>query len=79
MPPRIPRNIVSQSWAARRTDSGTVEYALTPLAATLRGIVGELVTWAQEHLTEIDAARTRYDERAPAVVTADDRPPRAQA
>ena len=40
-----------------------VEYALTPLALTLRGIVGQLVVWSQAHLPEIDAARARYDEQ----------------
>lgn len=38
-----------------------VEYALTPLALTLRDIVGQLVRWSQDHLVEIDAARDRYD------------------
>jgi DNA-binding HxlR family transcriptional regulator len=49
-----------------------VEYALTPLALTLRGIVGQLVQWSQAHLPEIDAARARYDEREPGWATADD-------
>ena len=42
-----------------------VEYALTPLATTLRGIVGQLVEWSQAHLAEIDAARARYDRQTP--------------
>jgi DNA-binding HxlR family transcriptional regulator len=42
-----------------------VEYALTPLAMTLRGIVGQLVEWSQAHLAEIDAARARYDRQTP--------------
>jgi len=42
-----------------------VEYALTPLALTLRGIVAQLVAWSQAHLPEIDAARARYDRQAP--------------
>ncbi len=42
-----------------------VEYTLTPLGATLRGIVGQLVDWSQAHLAEIDAARARYDAQVP--------------
>ena len=49
-----------------------VEYALTPLALTLRGIVGQLVVWSQAHLPEIDAARARYDGQAPGWAAADD-------
>ncbi len=48
-----------------------VEYALTPLALTLRGIVGQLVVWSQAHLPEIDEARARYDERVPEFTPAD--------
>ena len=40
-----------------------VEYALTPLGATLREIVGELITWSGAHLREVDEARARYDAR----------------
>jgi DNA-binding HxlR family transcriptional regulator len=46
-----------------------VEYTLTPLAKTLRGIVGQLVEWSQAHLAEIDAARARYDRQATAWAT----------
>src|SRR4051812_40493928 len=49
-----------------------VEYTLTPLALTLRGIVGQLVQWSQANLPEIDAARTRYDAREPGWAKADD-------
>ena len=38
-----------------------VEYALTPLGATLREIVGALIEWSGAHLAEVDAARARYD------------------
>jgi DNA-binding HxlR family transcriptional regulator len=41
-----------------------VEYALTPLGATLRDIVRELIEWSGRHLAEVDRARARYDERA---------------
>lgn len=40
-----------------------VEYSLTPLGATLRRLVYELVAWSTEHLPEVNAARTRYDRR----------------
>jgi DNA-binding HxlR family transcriptional regulator len=40
-----------------------VEYSLTPLGATLRQLVYELVEWSTRHLTEVDAARSRYDRR----------------
>ena len=42
-----------------------VEYALTPLGATLRGIVGDLIVWSEAHLPAIDAARARYDAQSP--------------
>jgi DNA-binding HxlR family transcriptional regulator len=38
-----------------------VEYALTPLGATLREIVGALIEWSGAHLAEVDSARARYD------------------
>ncbi|MEO8560991.1 MAG: helix-turn-helix domain-containing protein [bacterium] len=49
-----------------------VEYALTPLGATLREIVHELIEWSGAHLVEVDRARARYDARAkqPSWVTA---------
>lgn len=40
-----------------------VEYALTPLGATLRDIVRMLIDWSEAHLAEVDAARARYDAR----------------
>jgi DNA-binding HxlR family transcriptional regulator len=49
-----------------------VEYALTPLAMTLRGIVGQLVEWSQAHLPEIDEARARYDAQVPGWATVGD-------
>ena len=49
-----------------------VEYTLTPLALTLRGIVGQLVQWSQNNLPKIDAARARYDAREPRWATPDD-------
>ena len=41
-----------------------VEYALTPLGATLREIVRALIEWSGAHLAEVDAARARYDAQA---------------
>ena len=40
-----------------------VEYALTPLGATLRDIVRSLIVWSGAHLAEVDAARAAYDGR----------------
>jgi DNA-binding HxlR family transcriptional regulator len=42
-----------------------VEYALTPMGRTLLDTIGQLVTWADAHLPEIDAARAAYDARHP--------------
>lgn len=50
-----------------------VEYTLTPLALTLRGIVAQLVQWSKAHLPAIDAARARYDARGPGWAAANDR------
>jgi DNA-binding HxlR family transcriptional regulator len=44
-----------------------VEYRLTPLGASLLGVVGDLMRWSAGHTADIDRARTRYDTR-------DDRP-----
>jgi DNA-binding HxlR family transcriptional regulator len=41
-----------------------VDYALTPLGHTLREVIGQLVGWADEHLGEIEAARSDYDGRS---------------
>ncbi|MFC0527388.1 winged helix-turn-helix transcriptional regulator [Phytohabitans kaempferiae] len=43
-----------------------VEYALTPLGATLHTTIQALVTWTEEHQDEIAAARASYDRRAAA-------------
>ncbi|HEX7743231.1 MAG TPA: helix-turn-helix domain-containing protein [Sphingobium sp.] len=42
----------------------TVEYALTPLAGGLIGILGEVTRWAESHVGEIMAARRRHDGEA---------------
>jgi DNA-binding HxlR family transcriptional regulator len=41
-----------------------VEYALTPLGATLREIVRSLIDWSGAHLLAVDAARARFDQQA---------------
>ena len=41
-----------------------VEYALTPLGATLHETIKSLVTWTEAHQAEIAAARSAYDARA---------------
>jgi DNA-binding HxlR family transcriptional regulator len=40
-----------------------VEYELTPLGSTLHETIQALVTWSEQHRSEIAAARTAYDER----------------
>ena len=41
-----------------------VEYALTPLGATLHSTIQALVTWTETHQTEVAAARAAYDARS---------------
>jgi DNA-binding HxlR family transcriptional regulator len=43
-----------------------VEYALTPMGRTLLCTIGQLVSWTDSHLPEIEAARAAYDARHPA-------------
>lgn len=40
-----------------------VEYALTPMGRTLLDTIGQLVTWTDSHLPEIEAARAVYDAK----------------
>ncbi len=40
-----------------------VEYALTPMGQTLLTTIGQLVTWADGHVSDIEAARAAYDAR----------------
>ncbi|WDD96530.1 helix-turn-helix transcriptional regulator [Burkholderia sp. FERM BP-3421] len=42
----------------------SVEYALTPLGATLARALGPLIAWAETHIDAVLAAREAYDERA---------------
>jgi DNA-binding HxlR family transcriptional regulator len=41
-----------------------VDYELTALGHTLLVPLGQLLAWADEHLGEIEAARTGYDARS---------------
>jgi len=45
------------------TSPPQVEYALTDLGRSLSKPVLALGTWAQEHIAQIDAARSRFDRR----------------
>jgi DNA-binding HxlR family transcriptional regulator len=40
-----------------------VEYTLTPMGRTLLQTVCQLVTWADTHLADVEAARAAYDRR----------------
>ncbi len=42
-----------------------MEYTLTPLGATLMGIVEPLILWADAHVADISAARERFDRLTP--------------
>ena len=41
-----------------------VDYELTPLGETLLDTIGQLVMWADAHITEIEAAQDAYDAKA---------------
>lgn len=41
-----------------------VDYELTPLGESLLDTIGQLVSWADAHIAEIEAAREDYDTRA---------------
>jgi DNA-binding HxlR family transcriptional regulator len=41
-----------------------VDYELTPLGETLLDTIGQLVSWADAHLSDIEAARAAYDARS---------------
>ncbi len=42
-----------------------VEYALTDLGATLLPVMREIKVWAEAHIGEVEASRTRYDAGPP--------------
>lgn len=41
-----------------------VDYQLTPLGESLMPAVNAIKTWAEEHITQIEASRTAYDQKA---------------
>jgi DNA-binding HxlR family transcriptional regulator len=41
-----------------------VDYELTPLGQSLSGVLGQLKSWAEEHMPEVDRARAAYDAAA---------------
>jgi DNA-binding HxlR family transcriptional regulator len=41
-----------------------VDYELTPLGQSLSGILGQLKSWAEQHMPEVDHARAEYDAAA---------------
>jgi len=41
-----------------------VDYTLTPLGRTLHDTACSLIAWADEHVSEIDAAQAAYDRRS---------------
>jgi DNA-binding HxlR family transcriptional regulator len=44
-----------------------VEYTLTPLGRTLVDPIQAVVTWAEDHITEVETAQREYDQAAAAV------------
>jgi DNA-binding HxlR family transcriptional regulator len=42
-----------------------VDYELTAMGRTLLDTIGQLVSWTDSHLPEIEAARAAYDARHP--------------
>ena len=40
-----------------------VDYELTPLGESLQVVLGQLKTWAEQHMPEVDTARADYDAR----------------
>ena len=48
-----------------------VEYAVTPLGHTLRAPFEALFAWVETHLSDVDAARTRFDTRGAAADASD--------
>ena len=43
-----------------------VDYQLTPLGDSLMPAVNAVKSWAEEHISEIEASRTAYDQKASA-------------
>ena len=40
-----------------------VDYEFTPLGEVLAGVLGQLKTWAEQHMPEVDLARADDDAR----------------
>ncbi|SHM98152.1 winged helix-turn-helix transcriptional regulator [Cryptosporangium aurantiacum] len=58
------RGLERDGLVVRTTTGGApskVEYRLTPLGASLHGVMLEVVGWAENHIAEVDAARSAYD------------------
>ena len=45
-----------------------VDYQLTPLGDSLMPAVNAVKSWAEEHISEIEASRTAYDQQASATI-----------
>ncbi len=45
----------------------TVEYAITPLGASLERTLAPLARWASENIDQINAAQTQFDDRGVAI------------
>jgi len=43
-----------------------VDYALTPLGESLMPAVNAIKSWAEQHISDIEASRTAYDSRSEA-------------
>lgn len=41
-----------------------VDYELTPLGQSLSGVLGQLKSWAEQHMPEVGRARASYDAAA---------------
>jgi DNA-binding HxlR family transcriptional regulator len=39
-----------------------VDYELTPLGQSLMPLLAAIKSWAESHMTEVNAARSTYDE-----------------
>jgi DNA-binding HxlR family transcriptional regulator len=48
-----------------------VDYELTPLGQSLARVLGQLKTWAEQHMAEVDRARSTYDARTAVLPDAD--------
>ena len=40
-----------------------VNYELTPLGESLAGVLGQLKTWAEQHMPDVERARAEHDAR----------------